>query len=71
MRSELIIFGLQDTGENCPTIVKKFFKDMLELQEPPEIVKAYWKGKGDNKPAIVQLTAPTQKRINFLKSICA
>ena len=65
MRSELIVFGLKDTSESCVTIFKNFLQNTLELQTLPDITGAYWKGKGDNKPMIVQLSDATQKGLIF------
>ena len=55
MRNELIIFGLKDTKEPCTEIVKKFFQQEMEMQNAPQIVHAYWKGKSAFKPMVVKL----------------
>ena len=66
MRSELIIFGLQAEGDkSCIEIAKSFFTDKMEIQQPPNIIQAYWKGQGINKPMVVKLQNPSAKGLVF------
>ena len=61
MKNELIIFGLQDSNVACIKTAKKFFTKQMEIQNVPEIIYAYWKGKNNHKPLVVKLPAIQQR----------
>ena len=62
MKAELIIFGIKDDERPCVTIVQDFFKVQLEMETVPDIVYAYWKGKGKGiRPLVVKFQSSSAK----------
>ena len=66
MKSELLVFRLLEEGEKtCKTIAAEFFTHKLEMNPPPEVQMAYWKGNGKNKPMVIKLVNSAQKGLVF------
>ena len=61
MRTELIIFGLQDKQNKIAPkeVTKDFFKNQMMMTDPIDILHAFWKGKSQNKfkPLVVRLSS--------------
>ena len=69
MRSELLIFGLEENKSVSGTeTAKKFFTEKMEMTTPPTIKHAYWKGKGQYKPLLVKLSNQAQKGLIYTNS---
>ena len=65
MKSEMIFFGLLDNKQPCAKIAETFLKDVLGLTEVPDILYAYWKGKGPNKPMVVRFVKQSAKGLIY------
>ena len=61
LRSELIIFGLQDNKKSCKEIAEKFFSTTMGIDPVPAVKYAYWKGSSKNKPMVVSFTHANAK----------
>ena len=67
MQSEIIIFGLKSESENCIETAKSFFISTMEINNPPNILYAYWKGnpKNEYRPLVVKFVNPSAKATIF------
>ena len=66
VKSELIVFGIIENKEqSCVQQAQKFLKDVLEIEEPPMIVAAYWKGQSKFKPMVIKFSNPGAKGLVY------
>ena len=63
LNAELIIFGLttDEEEESCVTIATNFFKHQMGIKDEIKISNAYWKGKGGDKPMVIQIDQASSK----------
>ena len=62
MNTEMVLSGIVEVqGKSCKELAQQFIREKLQITDPINIIGAYWKGQGNNKPMVIKLEKAADK----------